>query len=279
MCDNSQMDSYTELFHSSSQTLHAYLKHLTSLLTPQIISLFLLISFIAWYITTSITSYLFLRHIPGPPLLVHSILYQAYRSYLGKLPYDTYHAIQKYGHIVRIGPRLVVTDEPDLIRRAWAVRSEYTRSRWYPSTRLHPDRDNVVSTIDEKLHNDLRAKLAMGYSGKEVDDLEGRVDRNVLALVKLLNDKYAKEGKSVEIGRKIQFVTMDVLSDVAFSERFGFVEADQDLWQYISTLEGSVHRIIALTSLPCVVDAMRWKIFRAFIPNEKDPIGMGKIIG
>ncbi|KAM7207883.1 pisatin demethylase [Naviculisporaceae sp. PSN 640] len=273
------MDSYTGLLHPSTQTLHAYLKHLTSLVTPQAAALIFFFLFIAWYITTSVTSYLPLRHIPGPPLLVHSTLYQAYRSYLGKLPYDTYHATQKYGNIVRVGPRHLITNEPDLIRRMWAVRSDYTRSSWYVAMRLHPDRDNVVSTIDEKLHNDLRAKLAMGYSGKEVDDLEGRVDRNILALVNLLNKKYVKEGKPVEIGRKIQFVTMDILSDIAFSERFGFVEADQDLWQYLSILEGNLHRIMAFSSLPWVVDAMRWKIFRAFIPNEKDLFGMGKVIG
>lgn len=180
---------------------------------------------------------------------------------------------------MRIGPRQIVTDEPDLLRRSWAVRSDYARSRWYLSMRLHPDRDNVVSMVDEKLHNDMRAKLAMGYSGKEVDDLEGRVDRNISALVNLIETKYAKEGKSMEIGRKIQYVTMDILSDVAFSERFGFVEADEDLWQYISILEGNLHWIVAFGAIPWSVDVMRWKIFRTFLPTEKDLFGLGRVIG
>ncbi|KAM7221223.1 pisatin demethylase [Rhypophila decipiens] len=131
---------------------------------------------------------------------------------------------------------------------------------------------------DEQAHNIMRTKLSPGYSGREVDDLEERVDRNVLALVDLIGEKYAREGKFMDLSKKIQYVTMDVLSDVAFSERFGFVERDEDLWKYIKTLEDNFPAMMVFSALPWVVDVMRWKIFRALMPGEKDLFGLGRMI-
>lgn len=68
------------------------------------------------------------------------------------------------GHITRIAPNILVTDDPEFIKRQWAVRSKYKKSEWYDAIRFDPSRDNIVSLKDDEQHNVLRAKMAAGVS-------------------------------------------------------------------------------------------------------------------
>lgn len=57
-----------------------------------------------------------------------------------------------------------MTDDPEFIKRQWAVRSKYQKSEWYDAIRFDPSRDNIISMRDDELHNVLRAKMAAGVS-------------------------------------------------------------------------------------------------------------------
>jgi len=45
-----------------------------------------------------------------------------------------------------------------------AVSSTFVRSQWYTALRLHPERDNITSVTDEKVHTDLRNRMSPGVS-------------------------------------------------------------------------------------------------------------------
>lgn len=66
------------------------------------------------------------------------------------------------GHLVRIGPNQLVTDDPDVLRHLWAVRSPYKKGPFYEAVRFNPERDNLVSLRDDQAHAVLRAKMAAG---------------------------------------------------------------------------------------------------------------------
>ena len=68
------------------------------------------------------------------------------------------------GSTARIGPRHLITTNPELVRRMNAVRSTYTRAEWYNGLRLHPTRDNITSYRDEAIHAQLRSQMALGVS-------------------------------------------------------------------------------------------------------------------
>lgn len=57
-----------------------------------------------------------------------------------------------------------MTDDPEFIKRQWAVRSDYKKSEWYDAIRFDPSRDNIVSMRNDEQHNVLRAKMAAGVS-------------------------------------------------------------------------------------------------------------------
>lgn len=164
--------------------------------------------------------------------------------------------------------------------------------------KLDPARDNVLSQRDNDLHGKLRTKMAPGvglpraaaageppltmlwprcqYSGKEVDNLEAKIDQNVMALVNLLDAKYVAANRPFDFGRKAQHFTIDVISDLAFGKPFGDVATDSDVHQYIFTMETNMPNTILTSSLPWLLGLLSSPLFRWMLPSEKDIIGVGR---
>lgn len=187
-------------------------------------------------------------------------------------------ASEKYGSIVRIGPNDLLTTDPVLLRRMWAARSSYRRSSWYLGMRIDPSKDHVLSERDDGKHTALRAKLAAGYSGKDVERLEETIDESIAALVKLL-DSYIFNKKRVDLASKVQFLTMDILTHIAFGKPFGFMETDSDVYDYLKTTEAVVPTIMVVAIFPWLNALLQSKPMKAFLPSEKDPFGFGKVMG
>ena len=66
------------------------------------------------------------------------------------------------GPLARVGPNDLVTCDPDILRRVWAVRSPYRRGEFYDAMKFNPTRDNLLSLRSDTAHNVLRAKMAAG---------------------------------------------------------------------------------------------------------------------
>lgn len=262
-----------------SQLLTSNSQSVLSLLTLTNVTLLSLSALALWWAVSTTRQYFRLRHIPGPPLAGFSILWIVRRAIAGTLHLELGNVCQKYSHIVRVGPNSIVSDDPEVMKRTMGVRSDYVRSGWYRSFRLHPDRENVVSTLDEALHTQMRAKLAMGYSGKEVDDLEGKVDSNILTLMDLIQTRYVAKNKSFDMARKIQYFTLDVLSDTGFSERFGYMDTDSDRFGYIAMSEAAFPVIFVLNSFPWIVKLLWSPLFKRIQPSENDATGLGRLMG
>jgi hypothetical protein len=108
------------------------------------------------------TSYQRLAHIRGPTLAAWSNFWLVRAVYNLNTHQELYQVNKKYGSLARIGPNLLVTSDPNIIRRINGARSTYTKSKWYQGIRMQPGHDNVFSTVDEKAHAQRRSQMAMG---------------------------------------------------------------------------------------------------------------------
>jgi cytochrome P450 len=163
------------------------------------------------------------------------------------------------------------------------VRSPYTRSAWcYGSFRFEAGRDNLFSTIDEDTHTKRRAKMASGFSGKENPGLEQDLDGRIQELLKLLRRQYlstANKAIPFDLGRKIQYLTIDVISLIGFGQSFGDLEADADLDEYIETSASGMDAILVCVALG-LIPILQWPpIERLLGPSEKDKKGFGRMLG
>lgn len=67
---------------------------------------------------------------------------------------------------------MLVTDDPEILKRLSAVRSPYTRSSWYDGMRFEADQGHVFSERNEKRHNELRAMMTAGVSKRVLTSLQ-----------------------------------------------------------------------------------------------------------
>lgn len=65
-------------------------------------------------------------------------------------------------NIARIGPNIVVTSDPDLLRHMSLPKSQWTRSGWYSGFEMGGKTAHVFAERDEQKHKALRAKLGNG---------------------------------------------------------------------------------------------------------------------
>ena len=68
------------------------------------------------------------------------------------------------GKFTRVGPNTVITTDWKFFRKVLAVRSPYKKSYWFAGFRLDPERENLVSIVDEEKHQRLRCIMAHGVS-------------------------------------------------------------------------------------------------------------------
>ena len=179
---------------------------------------------------------------------------------------------------------MLITTDPDLIRRMNAVRSPFTRSSWYSCLKLHPERENVVSIVDERKHSELRNRMSPGYSGKENVHLEQDVDEQLLKFLGLIQFKYVARPeenifRTVDISRVTSYFTLDVISKIAFGHTFDFLRNDEDPFGYLENLEQFLPAIIVFGVFTELTNILKFPLMKAALPKTTDKRGLGRVMG
>ncbi|RMY60988.1 hypothetical protein D0863_11426 [Hortaea werneckii] len=186
--------------------------------------------------------------------------------------------------VTRIGPSMLITSDPELFKRMSAVRSPFTRGPWYAALKLHPEKDNITSYVDERKHGDIRNRMAPGYSGKDNQHLELDINHQLLKLLSLIEGKYVtkpEQGvfKVMDISRETSFFTLDVISKVAFGTAFGFLDLDDDPFGYLINLAQMLPAIIVFGVYTELTNIMKIPLVKAALPKSTDKRGLGRVMG
>jgi cytochrome P450 len=141
-------------------------------------------------------------------------------------------------------------------------------------------KDHAFSLLDEASHTKRRQQMASGYSGKENLSLESDIDEHIHQLLDLVRSRYlstATRCKPVDLGSKIQFLTLDVISKIGFGKAFGDLKADADLDNYISSGRVGLAIMTFIAGLG-LTPYFHWPpIARILGPSDQDKTGYGKM--
>lgn len=236
-----------------------------------------------YLIVQRVQDYLRTRHIPGPFWAGWTDLWMIRSQLSGRMCFILAEANEKYGPIAKIAPKWVVCGDGAELRRIWGVRSSWQRSPWYKGLRFDRNLDNAFSTLDDQVHETLRAKLMPGYGGKDVDNLEHQIDKQVAGLVNLLETKYLSttdgDHKPVDLARKVQYFTLDVISALAFGTELGYLATDRDLFDYIQTTESTLPIMLATALMPGLLSVIQSPRLKWLIPDVRNMAGIGSVLG
>ena len=126
--------------------------------------------------------------------------------------------------------------------------------------------------------------MASGYSGKENPTLEPSIDAHVKELTHLIRSKYATPeastgtAKPMNLASKMQFFTLDVISDISLGKPFGDLKVDEDINDYLaSSAEG-----LSIANTSWAIGTMWLRdlpvIGKLISPSEKDAKGFGRMM-
>ncbi|KAM7184291.1 cytochrome p450 [Rhypophila sp. PSN 637] len=236
---------------------------------------------ILYYIVDGIIAWRKLRHFPGPFLASFSLLW-LFRVALSGKAYKIRMALrQRYGEgvLIRISPDMLITDDPGILQRINGVHNGYGRGDWYSVMRFDPYQHTMISSTDTAFHDDVKARMAAGYTGREVPAMESEIDEQIANLKSLLERKYMSTDsvvKPMDWGLVAQYFTLDSLTKVAFGDAFGYLETDSDVYEYIKTVEDSTVYFALCSDIPWIGKILTsGLVLRLAGPSVSDRTGLG----
>ncbi|KAL8766518.1 MAG: hypothetical protein Q9209_006734 [Squamulea sp. 1 TL-2023] len=173
-----------------------------------------------------------LSHVPGPFLASLTNLVRLRWVLTRKAHHIHIDLHEKYGPLVRIGPNTVSVGDPREIRQIYGLTGEFVKSGFYPV--LQPNAKGAAmpglfNTQDENLHRVLKKPIANIYSMSNLVSFEPYVNSTMSVFFKELDERFAKPGRVCDLGVWLQRFAFDVIGEITFSRRLGFLEGAQDV--------------------------------------------------
>lgn len=127
---------------------------------------------------------------------------------------------------MRISYNEVSVNHPDALQILSAPlwKSHFYRLFAVPNSNYN----NLMSECDPKKHAAMRSNLASGYSNSSVVKSEAFIDKTIQLLEQRLDELSQKE-EPFEVGLWLSFLVWDILGEVTFSTRFGFLDQGRDI--------------------------------------------------
>ncbi|EWZ28072.1 hypothetical protein FOZG_18206 [Fusarium oxysporum Fo47] len=164
-------------------------------------------------------------NIPGPWAASVSRLWLTWHAYKGDLHLVMMALHKNHGSVVRIAPSEVHVVQERLRSRVYqSAGSKFRKSSWYNVWQGRRKFD-LFAEQDEKIHGAQRRLVSRPYAMTYLKDLEPFVDS---ALHVFIDKLHGMAGQSIDLGAWLQLFAFDVIGELTFSKRFGFLEAGQD---------------------------------------------------
>ncbi|KAF7933325.1 hypothetical protein BELL_0129g00150 [Botrytis elliptica] len=170
-----------------------------------------------------------LRHIPGPFLARFTRVWYCWEIYKGHFERTNQQLHTRYGPIVRIAPHEYSIDDVNAAKVIYSIGgASFPKTSWYltwqPST-LFPA--SLFTELNPHTHSVQRRKVANYYSMSSMVGYEGHVD-NCSELLSRHFEKSAISGDFVNMQHWLQCYAFDVIGEITFGQRFGFLDMGED---------------------------------------------------
>lgn len=156
---------------------------------------------------------------------------------------------KRHGKLVRTGPNEVSVSDLSAIKSIYGAGTKFRKSDWYSVWQGHRKFD-LFAERDERVHGPQRRLVSRMYSMDALKDLEVYVDD---AVQQFMDKMKARVGQDINMGLFVQLFAFDVVGEVTFSKRFGFMDAGTD-----NGFFGSIERVLRSASWVGQVPQLFW---------------------
>lgn len=178
--------------------------------------------------------------IPGPTAAAYTKFWRVYDVWKGQAHLTAIDLHKKYGPIVRIAPNHVSVSDPSYIPVFYNIKENYTKTGFYPiqsiSWKKQPEM-NLFSTRDPTYHRVEKRKVGAAYSLPNLLESEAAIDSCITLFMERL-EEFASQQKPVDLGAWLQYFAFDVVGEVTFASKLGFLERGTDVDGMMKAIEG-----------------------------------------
>ncbi|KAF9631373.1 Cytochrome P450 [Lasiodiplodia theobromae] len=172
-----------------------------------------------------------LRGIPGPTIAAYTGLWRFFDVAKGQAHWTHIRLHRKYGPLVRIGPNHVSVGDPSEIANIYGLNKGYTKSiSWHKKPQM-----NIFSTRDEKYHHEQKRPIAAAYSLTSLLAKEDAIDSCSKLFMEKLRS-FVDENKPVDLGQWLQYYAFDVIGELSFAKKLGFLQVGADVDKMMATI-------------------------------------------
>ncbi|KAF2170613.1 hypothetical protein M409DRAFT_64291 [Zasmidium cellare ATCC 36951] len=196
------------------------------------------VAFVCYSVIPAATSPL--RNVPGPFLARFTRLWFFQSTWRGQAHWENIHLHRKYAPagsfyapVVRLGPNLYSISRPESV--VYGISSKMPKTSFY-NTFKHPDMEpGLLAHRNIRKHAEMRRKFQSMYSMSSLLRYEKYVETTQDVFQQRLGEM-VKSGKTVNMHRWIQCYAFDVVGNITYNKRFGFLDEGKDIDHALSSL-------------------------------------------
>ncbi|KAL3480447.1 cytochrome P450 [Aspergillus californicus] len=178
-----------------------------------------------------------LRSIPGPIWTRFSRLWYFRRVWNGNFEEDNIYLHQKYGPVVRIAPDHYSINDRAALKTIYGTGTKFAKSAWYEGWKHpSPERWTLFPDRDIKRHGETRKRFSSLYSMSSLVNYEAFVDQCADVFFQRLGE-FADRDVKFNLGEWFQFYAFDVIGEITYGQRFGFLDKGHDIDGTINALQ------------------------------------------
>ncbi|TLD07773.1 hypothetical protein PgNI_10176 [Pyricularia grisea] len=194
-----------------------------------------------------------LRRIPGPFLARFGPAWYAWKVGQGSFPDVNVKLHEKYGKIVRYSPDHYSINDPQAAKIIYGFGGkQFAKSIWYNGWSVPGARWSLFGDRAVKRHAENRKQYQAAYSMSSLTRYEPMVDDCVGIFAQRLRE-LASTTITIDMRHWLQCYAFDVISQITFSKRIGFLDRGEDVGEVIKNLEA----YIAFATFGGIFDGLR----------------------
>ncbi|KAI1496679.1 cytochrome P450 [Biscogniauxia marginata] len=177
-----------------------------------------------------------LNKYPGPFLASLTDLWRLWDVYCQRpeLTHQRLHA--KYGDVVRLGPNTLSFADPKALKAIYGLNKGFVKSDFYivqQSTVKGHNLASLFSTTDNTFHAQFRRCVNAAFAMSALVQYEPFVDNTTRLFLRQTERLYAgdrhRAGAVCDLTRWLQFYAFDVIGEITYGRRHGFLEKNEDI--------------------------------------------------
>ncbi|KAI1812409.1 cytochrome P450 [Poronia punctata] len=181
-----------------------------------------------------------LNKYPGPFLASLTDLWRFFEVW-GRRSEVTHRQLHaKYGDVVRLGPNTLSFADPAALKTIYGLNKGFVKSDFYVVQQgVSKGRGlaTLFSTTDNTFHAQLRRCVNSAFSMSALVQYEPFVNNTIKLFFDQTERFYVNNPEGCDFVRWMQFYAFDVIGEVTYSKRHGFLERNEDVDGIVKYLE------------------------------------------